>query len=756
MSIVNTNYSGNVPPNVRSPQPSLGSRRTDNYSLDVFQLVKRKFGLISFFVLLGIGLAVLYYFNAPKTYESTAKIFVDEKNAPALNASNRGSYVDEVSVEKYLETLKSTLILESAVEKGDFENLESFKETRDILFSLREGDAFTVVPADAKSKSGVIRLAFRSGSKEECAKVLQEIISSFDNYLKSTTKLVGGENADLVQRAQDLWLARLQEVEKSIEKLMVDPELLNVDGRAINPYQMQLSLMHKELHDLRSRRNKLAARVENVKLDQAAGRDSIDLISDIMTVDSESSDNSSRTKFQLVQLKIEEQALLNEYAEDHPEIRAIRRKIEMVEQLQLQELVSSPRASGGSGKPDLIKDFYRQMDRRMDMLAAEERQVAGQIESIQAKSKSVAALVEKLNTLQRERSRLEVGYATVIEKMSEVDALKEHLWRNLAVLDPPSLAETVAPKLPTCLTAGLFLGGLLGLGFASFKDIAEMTFRSSDAVGEALQTRVVGHVSLFDKLRARKRNVKFPNVQAEVITIHAPASQASEAYRAIRTSIFFKARETSAKIIQITSPTPGDGKSTTASNLATTIAQSGSRVLLLDADMRKPTQQNLFGLENNQGLSSVIAGEADPNEIVQNVLPGYLSVVTSGPIPANPAELLTSARFAAVLEEYRDSYDYILIDTPPMLAVTDPSIVCTHADLVYLVMKIRNGVRTNSVRAKEIIDSMGIELGGVIINGLRRRDQKAYAYSGQYGYGSYSYGQTAQASRQVSRQKVPR
>ena len=167
--------------------------------------------------------------------------------------------------------------------------------------------------------------------------------------------------------------------------------------------------------------------------------------------------------------------------------------------------------------------------------------------------------------------------------------------------------------------------------------------------------------------------------------------------------------------------------------------------------MRKPTQHKLFGLENKAGLSSIITGSADLKDVVQEVIPGYLSVVTAGPIPANPAELLTSTRFADLLTEYRKHYDYVLIDTPPMLAVTDPSIVGALADLVYMVMRIRKGVRTNSIRAKETIDSMGIELGGIVINGLRRRDQKAYEYSGQYGYGANTYGQTNKAISQTAR-----
>ena len=261
--------------------------------------------------------------------------------------------------------------------------------------------------------------------------------------------------------------------------------------------------------------------------------------------------------------------------------------------------------------------------------------------------------------------------------------------------------------------------------------MAEKTFRSSEDVAALLNTRVVGHVNFFQKTRPNRLSAQFPNVKPELVTIHNPAAVPSESYRAIRTSIFFRAQETGAKVIQITSPVPGDGKSTTIANLAASIAQSGRRVLLIDADLRRPVQHKMFGLKNDYGLSSVIGGEMDPEEAVQVIQPEYLSLVTSGPIPGNPAELLTSPRFEAIISEYRDLYDFVLVDTPPVLAVTDPSVVCNHVDLIYFVMRIRNGVRHTSTRAKEIIDSMGIDLGGIIINGLRRRDQKTYEYSGQ-------------------------
>ena len=738
-------------------------KRQDIYNLDILDLIRRKMGVIVFFTLVGIGLSLLYFFKAPKTYQSTSKIFVDEKNAPSMNGADQSAFMNEISVENYLQKLKSTLILQPAIANGKFQNMKTFEEddSDDILFDLREGKKYRVTPADIKSNSGVMKLSFNGPDPGECKRVLTSIVESFKTHIRDTTKNVGGENADLVQRAQENWLDRLKVVEGEIETLMVRPELLNIDGRIINPYQMQLSLMHQELHDLRSQRNKVLARVESVKQNQQLGLASEELIGQMMSEDSDVSDTGYvRTQDELLQLKIEEQALLNQYGGDHPELRSIRRKIATVEQMRSTELAamkSGSRQEQSAVKLDIAQEFFQKMDRTAKMMAAEEKQVERQIADLQQQSTSVSALVEKLNSLQRERERLEAGYQAVVDKMSEMSALKEHLWRTTSILDPPSNAEVVAPSLLTSLAAGLFLGSLAGLGFAGFKDMAEKTFRSSDAVGDVLNTRVVGHVSFFDKSRNKKRNAKFPNVQPEIITLHTPASQASEAYRAIRTSMFFKARETNAKVIQVTSPTPGDGKSTTSANLATTIAQSGSRVLLLDADMRKPTQHKMFGLSNEAGLSSIITGSAGLKDVIQDVIPGYLSVVTAGPIQSNPAELLTSARFADLLAEYRKIFDYVLVDTPPMLAVTDPSIVCSHADLVYMVMRIRKGIRTNSLRAKEIIDSMGIELGGVVINGLRRRDQKTYAYSGQYGYGTSTYGQTPKAKskpRQVSRPHI--
>ena len=728
-------------------QPNAGGR--DVYAMDIFDLVRRSFWLIVFFVILCTGLAILYYAKAPKTYQSTAKIFIDEKSAPSVNSNDRESFTGDTTIEKYLQTLKSTLILQPAIDDGRFYDLQVFRNTEDILYNLREGKSFSVKPADTKSNSGVIKLSFKGDTRDECQKVLDSIVESFDSHIQSTTKNIGGENADIVQKAQDQWLSRLKVVEDEIEKLSVRPELVTVDGRVTDPYQLQLSLMHNDLHNLRSERNKASARIESVKRDQALGRSSEDLVSEIMSETSEVSDGAyARVQDQLVQLKVEEQELLNQYGNDHPQLRSVRRQIETVEQMKSQELASLRVGKTGSGvDPDLVASFLSMMGRKVELQLSEEQQIETQIKAIQQKSTSVSGLVEKLNALKRERERLEVGYAAIIERMSEMNAFKEHLWRNLSVLDPPSMAEVVAPKLSICLAAGLFLGSLSGLAFAAFKDMAEKTFRSSEDVGVLLGTSVIGHVNMFEKRRVRKRE-DFPNVAPELVSLHAPSKPAAEAYRSIRTTVFFNAQKNNAKVIQLTSPIPGDGKSTTVSNLAVSIAQSGKRVILVDADFRKPVLHKLFGLDNSSGATSVIYGETPWQEAAQVIIPGGLSVLPAGPIPHNPAELLTSEQFPALVETLKAEFDYVLIDTPPLLAVTDPAIVGSYADLLYLVMRIRKGARTNAQEARKILDTLGGDLAGVVINGLRRQDQKYYNYGGRYGYqyGGYkTYGETPQA-----------
>ena len=721
------------------PAPAAGGL-TDLYNFDVFDMVRRKAWLILFFTLLGIALALLFFFKAPKTYRSTAKVFVDEKSAPSLADSDG---FNQNTIEKYIEVLRSTATLKNAIRDGNLERMEIFEDVDSVIRYLRDGKALIAKSADVKSNSGVIKISFDGQNEEETRKVLEAVVGAFGKYIDTDAKDIGGQTTELWTTLHENMLGRTKEVQSEIEKLMSLPEMLVVDGRVQNPYQLQQARLHEEMHQLRRERTKLEARVAAIQQAKALGKDPQSLVIGVLQEFNETSMGAyTSTHNKFVELKMREQELLQEYGSNHPELKNIRKQVAMVDSMRMEEL-SSLRGSEENtlqGKPDMVGDFVERMAGQISMIAAQESSLALSIQEEQRKAAETSVNIERLLALQRERDRLELYSDNTIDKLGEVKVLEDFQWRSMSVLNPASIAEQVAPSLPLCLGGGLFLGTLFGFLFAGVKELAEKTFRSSDDIAALLGSRVIGHVGLFQRVRPRKDS-PFANVAPELITLHQPSNQNCEAYRSIRTSIFFRAQETGAKIIQITSPTPGDGKSTTISNIAASMAQSGRKVLVIDADLRKPRQHRYFGVDNDYGLTSVVYGQMEPEEAVRVIQAEYLSVVTCGPIPPNPSELLTSARFEAIIGVYREQYDYILIDTPPLLAVTDPAIVCRFVDLVYMVMRINNGVRSNSVRAKEVVDSMGVELSGVIINGLRRRDQKTYDYKGgKYGYGGYTYG----------------
>jgi capsular exopolysaccharide synthesis family protein len=217
-------------------------------------------------------------------------------------------------------------------------------------------------------------------------------------------------------------------------------------------------------------------------------------------------------------------------------------------------------------------------------------------------------------------------------------------------------------------------------------------------------------------------------------------SESAEAYRTVRTALFFGAAGADAKTILVTSPAPGDGKSTSASNLAIAMAQAGHRTLLLDADFRKPTQHRVFQLEDRVGLSSVIAGQAPLRDAIQRTNVARLQVLPCGPIPPNPAEILNGKRFAQVMDVLVRAYDRIVIDSPPVMPVTDARILAASADVTVMVLRANKSTHRLSVHAREGLISVGANILGVVVNDVPRR-KSGYGYGGYGGYGYYgTYG----------------
>ncbi|MBZ5733285.1 polysaccharide biosynthesis tyrosine autokinase [Nocardioides sp. TRM66260-LWL] len=288
---------------------------------------------------------------------------------------------------------------------------------------------------------------------------------------------------------------------------------------------------------------------------------------------------------------------------------------------------------------------------------------------------------------------------------------------KLSIVKPA--ATPTSPRTPEpFLNIALGLVGGLGLGIAAagLRDVLDTSLKSEAEVEQSTGLPTIGVVPVSN------------DVSASMIGQGQRSKSFGwgEAYRKLRTNISYLDPDNPPRALLVTSSQPKEGKTTTAANLAATLAQSGRRVILLDADLRRPSIAKQLGLVPDVGLTNVIAGRATISEVVQQV--DSFDVVTSGPIPPNPSELLGSNAFARLVETLKVSYDAIVIDSPPVLAVTDAAVMSTCADTVLLVCKANSTRRQELIRALDGLAAVDARVAGVVLNQMPVNSAVYYSY----------------------------
>jgi len=331
-------------------------------------------------------------------------------------------------------------------------------------------------------------------------------------------------------------------------------------------------------------------------------------------------------------------------------------------------------------------------------------------------------------------ARTQQIYDQTISRLKEINLVRDFGGYDAKLISIPAPGGRVGTAgMMQILLAGAAVGLLLGVGLAYLADMTDKSFRSPEEIRRRLGLPIVAHVPVMAKEEETLTNPDAPHLDHSLAIYHRPRSGEAEAYRSLRTALYFSSRGNMHKVIQITSPKMADGKTTIASNLAIAIAQSGKRVVLVDADLRRPRLHALFGIRPEVGLTSVIVGEAELSAAVVDSGIDRLSLLPCGPRPENPAELLTQPRFEQVLADLRAQFDFVILDTPPLLAVTDPAVVVSRMDGVFLIVRVSKNGRPAAERAREILYTLQANVLGVVVNGVGRA-------AGEYGYEHYTYG----------------
>lgn len=701
----------------------------------------RRKGLISLCVAIGIVLGLLYYFQKSPVYESTAQILIMEESSQLPVESLEVSMSSD-EIHKML--IQSDEVIANAVKSGDLAKLPSLAEATSPERAIVRALSVDPVAASATTGKVLIDLAYQSTSQADCQLILTAVIDAYREFLADMTSDVSQDAVKLIKKAKDDLEKKIAESRARYRATQEDSQLILTNEDGLNIHETEALRLHQRISELETENKRLAAQIRSFKDDPNSGRREIlNLIlaqlgaSEVkMGVDGVNDDGVAPRE--LIPFKLDELELLDKYGEEHPKVVAIQERIQLLNRLL------TPTAQEAEDYAKLYIDSLRKTIQINELELAEvRRDYKGKLKEAQ---RMISSEFEA-QTFQDDIARQTRFFDAVVSRLEEINLFQGRRESAIKPVNRPTIARQIAPDVTRVMLISLVLGLFSGLGLAYVADEADRRFRSPEEIRDDFGVPVIGHIPDIHNPDI----VENEETRRELCAIDEPDGAVSEAYRAVRTALYFSARGGGHQIIQVTSASPGDGKTTLAANLAVSIADSGKRVLLVDADLRKPRVHRVFGVMNKIGVCEVLSGEAELPDAVQESEVDNLSLLLCGTRPTNPAELLTSRRFAELLEFMRPRYDMIIVDTPPALVVTDALNVAPRTDGVLMVMKLTKNARQGGKKTLEELQEVGSKVLGVIVNGVGGRhgygtnnySQYRYWYGTAYGYGNgykYRYG----------------
>jgi capsular exopolysaccharide synthesis family protein len=438
----------------------------------------------------------------------------------------------------------------------------------------------------------------------------------------------------------------------------------------------------------------------------------------------------------LAELKRQFSQLTSTFSANYPQVVQLERQIDEVERVLAEE------RKRGAQK---ITNDYLAAVRREEMLRAGFERQKREAEEIAEKS-------IQYNILKREVDTNKQLYEGLLQRLKEAGVSAGLKASNVRVVDPAEVPQKpVRPMILLNLALGVVFGLGLGASAAFLQEYLDNTLKSPDDVERYLRAAWLGLIPSVASLDGRRRLYGYGSRRkklgagvrpSEIISHESSPTALQEAYRSLRTSILLSAAEHAPRTLLVTSASPGEGKTTTVVNLAIALAQLGSRVLVIDSDLRKPRLHRIFQLDNQQGLVSHLTGLVPSGDVIQHTYVPNMDVVVCGPVPPNPSELLSAPRMEDLVQQAIRTYDVVILDSPPVLNVSDARILARIVEGVVLVVEGGKTQRELVRRARALLAEAGGNLLGVVLNNVDVT-QDAYYYERSY-YNYYSsYGESS-------------
>ena len=720
-------------------------------------LIKRKWTIILCFSGIFIAVAIASLKMTP-IYEASGSIAVNKTDPGLVNFKDSGSvsvdYFDPADLDTEVKILQSDLLALQVIKQlnldkrselgGKPDNTSSLNlapdplqtdsaRTSALLAGFKGNLRVSLLP-----NSRIIELHYRSPDKNLAANIVNTLAATyveqnFKTKFESTMQAADWLSKQLV----DLQM-KVETSQEKLVKYQKQHEILGIDEKQ-NITTAKLDELNKELTSAESERMEK----ESVyRLIQSGDPDVIASTTSGAGSNGGTGANSGsslldnlRTK--QADLKIQVAELSMQFGPSYPKVAQLSN--------QLKEIIVQIQAETKKIAGHVRSQYMASLQRENMLRAALEKQK-------QEANKLNQSAIE-YSFLKRDVETSRQLYEGLLEKLKEAGVTAGLRSSNVKIVNAARVPMAPSePNIPRNLAFALVLGLTSGVGLAFLLENLDNTVRTPE------QAQIISGLPSLGMIPQGSKSIEASNQKrltvasskeaVELVTQARPQSQMAESYRALRTSLLLSSSGAPPKIILVTSALPQEGKTTTSINCAIVLAQKGVKVLLIDADLRRPGVHKTLGMGPRSGLSNVLTGSATLQQtITRSPLVPSLFVLPSGTPPPNPAELLASSNMKDVLVELRDQYDHIVIDTPPTLSVTDAVVLSTKADAVVLV--IRSGVTTKGAlrRSRDILMQVNAKVTGVLLNAVDLNSPDYYyyyEYQGKYGSRYYQEDELAE------------
>jgi len=689
-------------------------------------------------------LGSLYYATATRVYQSKASLLIlqagGEVNTPSMSAEGSKREI----MPTYQRLIKSAVVLRGAIRnlhpkhRVDLSSIPQDKWVETLANNLS---------AAAVRRTNIIEVSYRSKDAESAAAVIRAVIESYLDFIDKTHRGTAGEIIRVLTKEKGDLEETLQDKQQKLlaARRMFGDLGLERGGHIVHPLVQRAIRLNEALIEAQEKRIEHQSFLASL---QAAVRNGEDLQQHTMAAEaavgreilltglgfnSQDADVQAKLERTLLDDRATLQTLSRGLGPNHPKVVGVQERIHLTEQYLRGYHTKVTRRLTELRDRQLGPMLTQMLQQAVAKAWSHENSLRHSYDQARTEAIQLNGDLAQLEILEHDVKRLRDFHDVMVNRIANIDLRQEHGdIRATVVEEPVPLKRPVSPRLSIVVIACLFSSLAVGGAVVYVLDILDDRFRSPEELQAHLGVPVLALV--------RKLEIDEASGLAGVQTNVAPDASQSEAFRTLRTAIAFSTHDS--ERVVVSSSEPGDGKTTILVNLAVSLAQSGKKTLLIDADLRRPGLTALVGMKTMDGLTDILRSDKDILELTARHVCStdveHLDVLPSGIRRPNPAELLAGPNFADLLAWADTIYDQILIDSPPVLAVSDAQMIGRLVDGVVLVVNSEKNRRHAVVRTVESFAKFGVHVFGVVANRVMIGDGYGYGY----GYG-YEYGQDA-------------